>query len=277
MPSLIDSSSLMDNPLQSLLRAASPQKLELSLPGDFAIRIQNVGVRYRAPDERIRTIKEYAIRWIQRRIKHREFWALNDVSLSIEPGESFGIIGNNGAGKSTLLRLIARVFRPTTGRVIVRGTVAPLLELGAGFNSELTGRENIFLNGALLAFSRKQMQEKIERIVEFAELGDFIDAPLRTYSSGMLARLGFSLATEVNPDILIIDEVLAVGDEAFQRKCIIRLEEFRQRSSTIVLVSHDMVAIETICHRAAWLHHGCLMVLGESREVVHAYRQSQAA
>jgi ABC-type polysaccharide/polyol phosphate transport system ATPase subunit len=242
----------------------------------FAIQLEKVGVRYRAPDERIRTIKEYTIRWLQRRIKHRDFWALQDVSLGIEPGESFGIIGHNGAGKSTLLRLIARVFRPTTGRVIVRGTVAPLLELGAGFNNELTGRENIFLNGALLAFSRKEMEEKFERIVEFAELGEFIDAPLRTYSSGMLGRLGFSLATEVNPNILIIDEVLAVGDEAFQRKCALRLEEFQKRCSTIVLVSHDMAAVEQICHQVAWLHHGHLMIVGEAREVVDAYRQNQA-
>ncbi|MDI6693665.1 MAG: ABC transporter ATP-binding protein [Anaerolineales bacterium] len=241
-----------------------------------AIRLENVGVCYRAPSERIPSIKEYTIRWLQGKIKHREFWALQEVNLSVMKGETLGLIGNNGAGKSTLLKLIARVLRPTIGRVLVRGNVAPLLEYGAGFHPELTGRENIYLNGALLGYSRKQMEEKFERIVDFAELWDFIDAPLRTYSSGMWARLGFAVATDVQPDILIVDEVLSVGDEAFQRKSADRMQEFRNRGATVLLVSHNMNLIEEMCQRAAWLDHGRLRAVGKPDEVIQAYRRSQA-
>jgi ABC-2 type transport system ATP-binding protein len=240
-----------------------------------AIRFQNVGVCYRAPDEGIRSIKEYTIRWLQRKIKHHQFWALQDINLDIPCGETVGVIGHNGAGKSTLVKLVARVLRPTTGRVVVYGRVAPLLELGAGFHPELTGRENIYLNGALLGFSRREMTEKFDRIVDFAELWDFIDAPLRTYSSGMWARLGFAVATDVQPNILIIDEVLSVGDEAFQRKSSERLLQFRDQGATILLISHSMAAIEQLCHRVAWLHHGHLMAFGEPGEVIQAYRNSQ--
>ena len=240
-----------------------------------AIQLEHVGVRYRVPTERIRTFKEYMIRRIQRKIQNREFWALKDITMTIEAGESFGLIGSNGAGKSTLLKLIARVLRPTRGRVVVRGKVAPLLEFGAGFHSELTGRENIYLNGALLGFTREEMNEKFQRIVDFAELWDFIDAPLRTYSSGMWARLGFAVATDVEPDILIVDEVLAVGDEAFQRKSSARMQQFIERGVTILLVSHNMATIESMCSRAAWLDHGELKALGPAREVIQAYRNSQ--
>ncbi len=244
-------------------------------PGEVAIQLENIGVRYRAPDERIRSIKEYTIRWLQRRIKHREFWALREVNLDIYQGETLGLIGHNGAGKSTLLKLIARVLRPTTGRVIVRGNVAPLLEFGAGFHPELTGRENVFLNGALLGFTRRQMEEKFDRIVEFAELGEFIESPMRTYSSGMWARLGFAVATDITPDILIIDEVLSVGDEAFQRKSAARMQEFRDQGATILMVSHSLDLIERMCQRAAWLHHGRLMEVGEPAAVIRTYREHQ--
>jgi ABC-type polysaccharide/polyol phosphate transport system ATPase subunit len=240
-----------------------------------AVLLEGAGVRYRAPSEPIPTFKEYAIRWLQRKIRHGDFWALRDVNLKIYPGEAIGLIGNNGAGKSTLLKLIARVLRPTTGRVVIKGHVAPLLEFGAGFHPELTGRENVYLNGALLGFSRKEMDEKFDRIVDFAELWDFIDAPLRTYSSGMWARLGFAVATDVKPDILIVDEVLSVGDESFQRKSAARMQEFRDQGSTILLVSHNMMIIEQMCHRAVWLDHGKVMVVGEVSHVIQAYRQSQ--
>lgn len=240
-----------------------------------AIWMENVGVCYRVPSERIQTIKEYAIRWVQRKIQRREFWALKDINLSIARGETLGVIGHNGAGKSTLSKLVARVLRPTQGRVVVRGNVAPLLELGAGFHPELTGRENVYLNGALLGFTRAEMEEKFQRIVDFAELWDFIDAPMRTYSSGMWARLGFAVATDIHPDILIIDEVLSVGDEAFQRKSAGRLQEFRDQGATVLLVSHVMDVIEKMCHKAIWLHHGHLMAEGLPGEVIEAYRQSQ--
>jgi ABC-2 type transport system ATP-binding protein/lipopolysaccharide transport system ATP-binding protein len=241
------------------------------------IQLEGVGVRYRAPNERIPSIKEYAIRWLQGKIQHREFWALRNIHLNVFPGEALGLIGPNGAGKSTLLKLVARVLRPTIGKVIVRGHVAPLLELGAGFHSELTGRENIYLNGALLGFTQKEMDQKFKRIVDFSELWDFIDAPMRTYSSGMWARLGFAVATDVNPDILIIDEILAVGDESFQRKSAQRMQEFRDQGATILLVSHNMDIVEQMCHRVAWLDHGRLMELGNPGMVIDAYRENQTS
>ena len=241
-----------------------------------SIRMESIGVRYRTASERIPSIKEYAIRWIKGKIKHRDFWALRDVTLIIPQGEALGLIGHNGAGKSTMAKLIARVLKPTTGRIIVRGQVAPLLEFGAGFHAELTGRENVYLNGALLGFSRHEMDEKFKSIVDFAELWDFIDAPMRTYSSGMWARLGFAVATDVKPDILIIDEVLSVGDESFQRKSAARMQEFRDMGATILLVSHNMPIIEQMCHRAAWLDHGRLMEAGSPGDVIQAYRSHQS-
>jgi ABC-2 type transport system ATP-binding protein/lipopolysaccharide transport system ATP-binding protein len=218
------------------------------------------------------TFKEFAIRWMQRRVHHRSFLALDGVNLSVNSGEAFGLIGHNGAGKSTMLKLIARVLKPTSGRVIVRGAVAPLLEFGAGFHPELTGRENVFLNGAILGFSRSEMEEKFPRIVDFAELWDFIDAPMRTYSSGMWARLGFAVATDIQPDVLIVDEVLSVGDEPFQEKSFKRILEFRDRGATILLVSHNMQIIESLCHRVAWLDHGRLMTVAPAAEAIQAYR-----
>jgi ABC-2 type transport system ATP-binding protein/lipopolysaccharide transport system ATP-binding protein len=241
------------------------------------IRLENVSVRYRVPHERIRTFKEYAIRWLQGKVKHNTFWALKDVNLSVNRGEVFGLIGQNGAGKSTLLKLIARVLRPTEGRVIVRGRVAPLLELGAGFHPELSGRENVYLNGAILGFSRQDVHQKFDQIISFAELQEFVEAPMRTYSSGMWARLGFAVATDVQPDVLILDEILAVGDEAFQRKSFGRIQQFRDQGTTIFLVSHSMDSIESMCQRAAWLNHGKIMALGDTPEVIKAYRQGQSA
>src|SRR5262245_6966441 len=234
--------------------------------------MDGVSVRFRVPHERIPTLKEYAVRVASRRVRHDEFWALRDVSLTVEPGEVFALIGRNGAGKSTLLKVVARVLRPTTGRVRVRGRVAPLLELGAAFHPELTGRENVFLNGTLLGRSRRELADSFDRIVEFAELIEFIDAPLRTYSSGMVARLGFAIATDVRPDLLIVDEGLSVGDTDFQAKSTGRIQEFRAAGTTIVLVSHQMAYVTQTCTRAAWLAHGALKALGSAAEVVRAYR-----
>lgn len=221
--------------------------------------------------ERIGTFKEYAIRWVKGQIRHKNFQALDNISLDVKRGEVFGLIGKNGAGKSTLLKLVARVLRPTTGRVWVKGRVAPLLEIGAGFHPELTGRENIYLNGTMLGFTRREIDARFERIVEFAELGDFINAPLRTYSSGMWARLGFAVATDTQPEVLIVDEVLSVGDEAFQRKSFERIQSFREQGATILLVSHNMDAIETMCQRAAWLDRGKVAALDSAQSVVAQY------
>ena len=239
------------------------------------IRLDGVAVRYRAPSERISTFKEYTIRWLQGRIRHDFFWALREVSLEVCKGEVMGVIGQNGAGKSTLLKVIARVLRPSLGRVQVRGRVVPLLELGAGFHPELTGRENIILNGAMFGFTKTEMETKVERIIDFAEIRSFIDAPMRTYSSGMWARLGFAVATDVEPDILILDEVLSVGDEAFQRKCLDRIAQFREKGATILLVSHNTAMVEAQCQRAVWLDHGQVRVVGDSKTVGEEYRSSQ--
>jgi ABC-2 type transport system ATP-binding protein len=239
----------------------------------MAVHLEAVSVRYRVPSERVRTLKEYFIRRLRGQVHMRTFWALQDVGFEVNRGEVFGLVGVNGAGKSTLLKVVARVLRPTRGRVVVRGRVAPLLELGAGFHPELTGEENIYLNGALLGFSRHEMQEKYDQIVDFSELGEFINAPIRTYSSGMYARLGFSVATASEPDVLIVDEVLSVGDEAFQKKCEARIDVFRQRGAAILLVSHNMEMIEAMCQRAAWLDHGNVKAIGEPALVIRAYRE----
>jgi ABC-2 type transport system ATP-binding protein/lipopolysaccharide transport system ATP-binding protein len=240
--------------------------------GETAIWLDGVSVRYRVPRERIPSFKEFAIRWLRREIAYHDFWALKDVSLEVRRGEVFGIIGHNGAGKSTLLKVIARVLRPTTGRVRVRGRVAPLLELGAGFDSELTGRENVFLNSAILGFSRRDTEARFERIVEFAGIHEFIDMPLRTYSSGMIARLGFAVATDVQPEILIVDEVLAVGDAEFQARSFERIQEFRANGTTILMVSHNLAAVQKMCRHAAWLHHGKVRALGPAEETIRQYQ-----
>lgn len=242
-----------------------------NLPREM-IRLEKVSVKYRLPSERIGTFKEYLIRTLQRRIRFNSFWALHEVDLSIHAGEAFGIIGNNGAGKSTLLKVVSRVLRPTTGRVIVYGKIAPLLELGAGFHPELTGRENIYLNGALLGYTRAEMDSCFQDILDFSELHEFIDAPIRTYSSGMYARLGFSVATAHQPEILIVDEILGVGDESFQQKCARRIAEFRENGTTILMVSHSMDAIQKLCQRVAWIDHGRVMQVGVPEMVIDAYR-----
>ena len=242
---------------------------------ETVIKLDEVSVRYRMPGERIHTFKEYAIRFLQKRIKFKEFYALDNVNLSIKKGELFGIIGRNGAGKSTLLKVVSRVLIPTEGRVWIKGKVSPLLELSAGFHPELTGRENVFINGTLLGHSQREIEEHLEEIIEFAELGDFINAPIRTYSSGMIARLGFAASTTWMPEILILDEILSVGDEAFRKKCEIRMEKYRSRGTTIIFVSHAMDTIMSMCSRVAWLDHGVVRRIGPADEVVNEYREAR--
>jgi ABC-type polysaccharide/polyol phosphate transport system ATPase subunit len=240
------------------------------------ILLEDVSVRYRAPQERLGTFKEYAIRRLQHQVRFADFYALNGVSLEVRQGEIFGIVGRNGAGKSTLLKVVSRVLVPTQGRVQLRGRVSPLLELGAGFHPELTGRENVFLNGTLLGHSRRELESRLDSIIEFSELEGFIDAPLRTYSTGMAARLGFAVATAWRPEILIIDEVLGVGDEAFQRKCQARMEQYRSSGTTTLLVTHNMNTVLTLCRYAAWLEKGKIRSTGHTAEVVADYRAAQA-
>jgi lipopolysaccharide transport system ATP-binding protein len=238
---------------------------------DDAVIFESVSVSYRVPKEKLSGIKEFAIRWLQRRLQYDQFWALQEINFGVHQGEVFGVIGRNGAGKSTLLKIIARILQPTRGRMISRGRIAPFLELGAGFHPELTGRENIFLNGALLGFSRKEMTSHLDEMIAFAGIGDFIEAPIRTYSTGMIARLGFSVATTMRPDILLIDEVLSVGDVSFQAKCIERMNNFRDRGTTIIFVSHDMNVIRSFCERAIWVDYGQVKAIGNAEDVVQDY------
>ncbi|MDF1521098.1 MAG: ABC transporter ATP-binding protein [Brevefilum sp.] len=211
------------------------------------------------------------IKLVKREIDHKSFSALKEIDLDVKRGEIFGIIGRNGAGKSTLMKVISRVLIPTDGRVWVKGHVSPLLQLGAGFHPELTGRENIFLNATLLGHSHEEIENKLDEIIEFAEIGSFMEAPLRTYSSGMQSRLGFAVATAWQPDILILDEVLSVGDAAFQKKCIHRMGRFRDSGATVLMVSHSIDQVREICERALWLNKGQIESLGSADDVCSMY------
>jgi lipopolysaccharide transport system ATP-binding protein len=237
------------------------------------IRIRDAGVSYRLYREKVTTLKEAVVQRFRHLRSAEVFWALRHVNLAIAPGDAIALVGHNGSGKSTLLKTIAGVLQPSEGEVLAQGRISPMIELGAGFDPELTGRDNIYLNGALLGFSRKQMEAKFDRIVAFAELGDFIDMPIKNYSSGMYARLGFAIAQDVEPEILIVDEVLAVGDERFQEKCKARIKDFRTTGVTFVFVSHDLGAARELCPRAAVLHHGRLEFDGPVEQAWERYRE----
>ena len=236
---------------------------------EVTVEADNVSKKFKLIHERNQSIKAALLRG--RRTISEDFWALRDVSFQVYRGETFGLIGENGSGKSTMLKCLTRILRPTSGSVRVDGKVSALLELGAGFHPELSGRENVFLNGAILGLSQKELHNRFDEIVEFAGIGQFIDEPVKNYSSGMYVRLGFSVAINVDPDVLFVDEVLAVGDEAFQRKCNEKFAELRQAGKTIVLVSHGMAGVQNLCDRVAWFSHGELMQVGNPREVIEAY------
>jgi ABC-type polysaccharide/polyol phosphate transport system ATPase subunit len=236
-----------------------------------AVQFENVSIKYRVPQERISSVKEYTVRFLQRRIVYSEFWAVKGVSFDVQPGEVFGIVGRNGAGKSTMLKVMARVLQPTSGRVVMRGSTAPLLELGGGFHPELTGRENIYMNMALLGHSRRQTDLYFDQIIDFADIEGFIDTPIRTYSTGMVARLGFAVATSIRPDILLVDEVLSVGDTSFQEKCLARMFAFQEQGTTIIIVSHSMATVEAFCEKALWIDQGQAKFIGPVSEVIDRY------
>jgi len=239
----------------------------------YSLEFDNVVQRFRRIKERPDTLREVFAKFAQKRITYHDFEALRHVSFKVPVGQMLGIIGRNGSGKSTLLKVAAGVYTPTMGEVHIRGTIAPLIELGAGFHHELTGRENILLNGLLLGLSKRDMKEREERIIEFAELGDFIDSPVKQYSSGMYMRLAFSVATEVDPDILIIDEILGVGDAGFREKCYERILLFRKRGKTIFFVSHDSSTVRQYCDRVLLLHSGELIADGRPEEVLSRYQE----
>jgi ABC-type polysaccharide/polyol phosphate transport system ATPase subunit len=238
---------------------------------DVRIRLADVSLCYRLAKQRIPSIKEYAIHWMKGALTYEKLWALRDVDLTIREGETVGIVGRNGAGKSTLLKVISRVLKPSKGQVEVKGVVSPILELGTGFDHELTGIENIYLNALLLGRSRREIQLKVEEIIEFSGLGDFIRSPIRNYSSGMLARLGFSIATAWLPEILILDEVLTVGDAAFTEKCETKMRSFHEAGITILVVSHSDKVVRETCTRCVWLDAGSLRADGVPDEVLDLY------
>ena len=238
------------------------------------ISVDHVSMRFNLSKEKHESLKEYFLALAKGRLQFDEFYALRDVSLKVMPGDFYGLIGLNGSGKSTLLKVISGVYKPSSGSCKVRGTVAPLIELGAGFDMDLTARENIYLNGTVLGFSPKYIDAHFEEIVEFSELRDFLDVPLKNYSSGMVARLAFAVATITKPDVLIADEILAVGDFLFQEKCEQRMQKLMSGGTTVILVSHSIEQIERMCNRVAWLEHGRIKMNGPTEEVCAAYKQT---
>ncbi len=237
------------------------------------IEINNVSMRFNLAKEKSESLKEYFLQLIHGKLQFDEFYALRNVSFNVEKGDFFGLIGLNGSGKSTLLKVISGVYKPTEGSTHVNGTIAPLIELGAGFDMDLTARENIYLNGTVLGLTPKYIDEKFDEIVAFSELQDFIDVPLKNYSSGMIARIGFAIATITQPDVLIADEILSVGDFLFQQKCEQRMQNLRQNGTTMILVSHSIQQIERNCNKVAWLEKGHLKMIGDTQTVCEAYKQ----
>lgn len=235
------------------------------------IKVEHVSMRFNLSSEKFDNIKEYLIKTLKKQVSYDEFWALKDVSFEVKQGDSVGLIGLNGSGKSTMLKTIAGVLKPTKGHVTVKGTIAPLIELGAGFDMDLTAYENVFLNGALLGYSHKQMEGFYDDIVDFAELRDFMNVPVKNFSSGMISRLAFAIATIGTPDILIVDEVLSVGDFRFQEKCQERIQRMRDGGTTILFVSHNISQVREVCNKIVWLEKGHLKMQGNAEEISKIY------
>lgn len=235
------------------------------------VSVKNISLKFKMEQNRANSLKEFCVRWLKRDLKSEDFWALTDVSFDVEKGDVIGIIGHNGAGKSTLLKVISGIMKPTKGTIEAHGNIVPMLELGSGFDMELSGRENIYLNGAILGYSEEFLNEKYDEIVTFSELGNFIEAPLRTYSSGMLARLAFSVACIVEPEILIVDEILSVGDADFQEKSRARMMELMTGGTTVFFVSHSLKQIREMCNKVVWLEHGKIQAVGKTGEICDKY------
>jgi len=236
------------------------------------IEVKDVTMRFRMNNDRIMSLKEFVTTALRGKLHYDEFTALSNVSFEVKKGETLGLIGHNGAGKSTMLKVISGILKPTQGSVTCRGNIVPMLELGSGFDFDLTGRENIFLNGAILGYSEEFLNSKYDEIVEFSELGQFIEMPIRNYSSGMLARLAFSIATAVQPEVLIVDEILSVGDAAFQKKSRARMMEMMGGGATVLFVSHSLTQIREMCNRVIWLEHGKMKMVGLASEVCEKYK-----
>lgn len=237
-----------------------------------AVEVRNVTMKFNMSKEKLDSLKEYFIKLMKRQLHFQEFLALKNVSFDIEQGDVFGIVGLNGSGKSTMLKIISGILKPSEGTVRVVGSISPMIELGAGFDMDLTARENVFLNGSVLGYSRDTMKQKFDEIIEFAELQDFVDVAVKNFSSGMVARLGFAIATITHPDILIVDEILAVGDFLFQEKCEKRIQEMMSGGTTVIIVSHSIEQIERLCKHVMWLDHGNMKMIGGTEEVCNAYK-----
>jgi ABC-2 type transport system ATP-binding protein len=242
--------------------------------GETVIKVKDVGMEFNLSQQKTDNLKEYVIKFLKRELMYQAFWALKGISFDVEQGDKVGIVGLNGAGKSTLLKLISGVMKPTEGNIKIKGKIVPLLQLGAGFDPDYTGRENIFLNGSLLGYPKEFLESKFDEIVEFSEIGDFIDVPLKNYSTGMKVRLGFSIATAVNPQILILDEVLSVGDANFQEKSEKRIKSLLNSNVTVLFVSHSAEQVKRICNKAIWLEKGKLVKKGPSDEICNMYMES---
>lgn len=238
------------------------------------ISVKNVTVRFNLMEEKVDTFKEYVVKLLKGKLFYNEFIGLDNVSFEVNKGDVMGIIGFNGAGKSTILKILAQILSPSSGTVEVKGTIVPLIEVGAGFDPELTARENIFLNGAVLGYSKSFLKEKMKDIIDFAELEKFVDVPLKNFSSGMYARLGFSIATAVQPDVFIVDEVLSVGDFKFQKKCETRIKNMIDSGTTIILVSHEIGMIERLCNKVLWLEKGKVKEFGDTELICNKYKKS---
>lgn len=240
---------------------------------EYIVDVDNITIRFNLATEKVDNLKEYFIKLVKHELMFQEFLALRGVSLKVKRGEAWGLIGVNGSGKSTLLKAVCGILKPYKGTITTRGTIAPLIELGAGFDMNMTARENVFLNGTVLGHSRKFMQEHFDEIIDFAELQDFLDVPIKNFSSGMQARLGFAIATMVKPDILVVDEILSVGDYQFQQKCYDRMQNMMEGGTTLLYVSHDVDSVKRLCSHALWLEHGIVKKSGQVDEVTAEYMQ----
>ncbi|MBQ7353354.1 MAG: ABC transporter ATP-binding protein [Clostridia bacterium] len=240
---------------------------------EYVIKLEDVCMDFYTRDEKVDNLKEFLVRFFRGKLEKKRFRILEDVSFDVKKGESIALIGHNGAGKSTLLKIIAGIYKPTKGSVLVNGTVAPLLNLGAGFDYEATGKENVYLNGAILGYSKKELEKKYKEIVDFAELHEYMHIPLKNYSSGMVARLGFAIAIDVKPDILLVDEILSVGDENFRRKCASKINELKEQGVSFVIVSHNMAQVKNLCEKAIWIENSKVMDYGEVNDIVKKYTE----
>ena len=251
------------------IEAATQEEVEKE--PESIIEVSNVSMEFFLPNEKVDNLKEFFIRIVKGKMERKKHKVLDNISFSVKKGESIGLIGHNGAGKSTLLKILTGIMRPTEGSVMVKGKVAPLLNLGAGFDNEASAKENVYLNGAILGYSKREIEHKYKEIVDFAELHDYMNMPLKNFSSGMVARLGFAIAIDVNPDILLVDEILSVGDENFRKKCSDKINELRDRGVTFVIVSHNMSQIKNLCQKAVWIEDSHMRAYGNSKEVCDEY------